>query len=257
MELCVEERGTGEHVLWLLHGLGASRDHQYAVADLLGDRYRCLLPDLRGHGDSEGGPVLALETFAEDLAPYVRERPGAVAGLSLGALVAVQLWQRLPTLPAVILIDPMLDAAPVWDWACEGTNSTRDAYRKLISPYLEKDLEALVRLMAGHPLTAGLAEDARRRNARSHLRADEETIQTALTAMRLDAAPIAWERPEGSTTSLHIVRATRSPACPEPAAQAVAGLVGATISELDSGHCASLDEPGALAACLAGLLSPA
>jgi pimeloyl-ACP methyl ester carboxylesterase len=249
----IEKRGRGP-VLWLLHGLGASRDHQYAVADLLSDRYCCMLPDLRGHGDSEGGPIESLATFADDLVPHVRQDPGAVAGLSLGALVAVQLWQRLPTLPAVILIDPMLDAEPVWDWALEGSNTTRDAYRKLISPYLEKDLEALVLLMAEHPLTHDLAEEGRRTNALSHLRADDETIRQALRVMRLDAAPISWERPASSDTDVHIVRATRSPACPEAAAAKIALSIGAAVSEIQSGHCVSLDEPEALARCLDSLL---
>jgi pimeloyl-ACP methyl ester carboxylesterase len=57
-------------------------------------------------------------------------------------------------------------------------------------------------------------------------------------------------RPPGAQGRAWIVRATRSIVCPPDAAQAAAAKLGAEVREVVSGHCASLDEPDALARCL-------
>ncbi len=253
MRLVVEERGSGPRTAWLLHGLGASRDHLHATADALDGRFRCLLPDLRGHGDTPPAtPVTSLADYVDDLAPLVADDPGCVAGLSFGATLALMTWQRLPTaVEALALVDPALDPG-----ALLATAGTRpDAYRALVAPYFERDREALVALMAEHPLTRGLDEASRRRNAASHLRADHETLLQTLDVLRREAAP-AWTRPAGSATAVTVVRATRSPACPPAAARRVAEQLGGEVREVESGHAASLDAPAALAACLEAAFTP-
>jgi hypothetical protein len=47
-----------------------------------------------------------------------------------------------------------------------------------------------------------------------------------------------------------VLRATRSVASTPAATAAFAAQLGAEVGEVESGHCASLDEPGALAECL-------
>jgi pimeloyl-ACP methyl ester carboxylesterase len=92
--LRVHEGGSGEPVLVLLHGLGATGDVWKRWRPFLGRRWpgRWLAPDLPGHG---GSPPLAAYTF-DDFAAAITSivEPGArtvVLGHSLGGVVGLAL----------------------------------------------------------------------------------------------------------------------------------------------------------------------
>ena len=254
VELAVDVRGTGRRRLLLLHGLGASRDHFDEVAEALDGRFRLVLPDLRGHGDSPAGPVERIEDYVGDLVPIVREHaPLALCGLSFGGDLALHLWNATPeSVSAVAVVDSLLDPQGLWDWARGRTATNREAYRRIVAPFFERDFERLVALMADYPLTADLGEQERRRNARSHLRASEETLHATLGILR--APPPLPGRPDGSRAQALVLRAARSIACPPAAAAELAERIGARVETIDSGHCASLSEPQVLAAALAAWL---
>jgi pimeloyl-ACP methyl ester carboxylesterase len=251
VELAVEMRGTGRRTLLLLHGLGASRDHFDEVAEALEGRFRLVLPDLRGHGESPAGPVEWIGDYVGDLVPIVREHgPLALCGLSFGGDLVLHLWNAAPeSVSAVVVVDSLLDPQELWAWARERAATNRDAYREIVAPFFERDLERLVALMADYPLTADLGEPERRRNARSHLRASEETLHATLEILRAPT-PLPG-RPDGSPAPALVLRAARSIACPPAAAAELAERIGARVETIDAGHCASLSEPQVLAAALA------
>jgi pimeloyl-ACP methyl ester carboxylesterase len=254
MDLAVEERGSGQRTVLLLHGLGASRDHLHEVADALDGRFASVLPDLRGHGDSNPWPVESIRDYVDDLLPVVRAAaPVAICGLSFGGDLARLLWNAEPdSVTAVVVVDPLLDVDALWRWAWTRAETRKEAYRQLISPYLEHDFERLVALMGEYPLTADLDEVARGRNARSHLRSDEATIQSTLRVLgKPEPLP---DRPADSTARATLVRAARSPACPPPLARELAARLDAEVVTLDCGHCASLSEPLLLANTVAAAL---
>jgi pimeloyl-ACP methyl ester carboxylesterase len=92
--LRVHQGGSGEPVLLLLHGLGATGDVWQGWRPLLARRWpgRWLAPDLPGHG---GSPPLSSYTF-ESLAAAVANTVGAdahtvVLGHSLGGVVGLAL----------------------------------------------------------------------------------------------------------------------------------------------------------------------
>ena len=102
----VEVRGpAGAPTVVLVHGWTCSAEFwakQYAG---LGDRFRIVAPDLRGHGRSERpGPAgYAIEAVADDLAAVLRRCAPAgervvVAGHSMGAMALVALGARHPGL---------------------------------------------------------------------------------------------------------------------------------------------------------------
>jgi pimeloyl-ACP methyl ester carboxylesterase len=103
--LRVQEGGSGEPLLVLLHGLGATGDVWTGWRPLLAQRWpgRWLAPDLPGHG---GSPPLAAYTFhgfAAALAGIVS--PGArivVLGHSLGGVVGLALASERFPVQAVI-----------------------------------------------------------------------------------------------------------------------------------------------------------
>jgi pimeloyl-ACP methyl ester carboxylesterase len=86
--------------LILIHGLGGAAVNWVEVAPRLAERYRVLVPELPGHGGSSALPAVpSLAVFADRIALLAeRERmlPAAVAGHSLGGVVALRLALRRP-----------------------------------------------------------------------------------------------------------------------------------------------------------------
>jgi pimeloyl-ACP methyl ester carboxylesterase len=84
--------------LILIHGLGGAAANWVDVAPRLAERRRVLVPELPGHGGSTAlAAVPNLGVFADRIA-FVAERekllPAAVAGHSLGGVVAIRLALR-------------------------------------------------------------------------------------------------------------------------------------------------------------------
>ncbi len=90
----VQEGGTGEPLLVLLHGLGATSDVWESWRPLLARRWpgRWIAPDLPGHGGSPPLASYTFDSFASAIAAVLE--PGAlvtVLGHSLGGVVGLAL----------------------------------------------------------------------------------------------------------------------------------------------------------------------
>jgi len=92
--LWVQEGGSGEPTLLLLHGLGASGEVWAGVRDLLDQRWpgRWVIPDLRGHGRSGHALPYSFGQYAADVAALfgAGERV-LVLGHSMGGVVGLAL----------------------------------------------------------------------------------------------------------------------------------------------------------------------
>lgn len=94
----------------LLHGFPLNGAMWDDVVPALGDAYRAIVPDLRGHGASEApaGPYATIDYAADVIAllDTLGVERVAVVGLSMGGYVALQLMTRWPDrLTAVVLAD--------------------------------------------------------------------------------------------------------------------------------------------------------
>jgi len=82
----------------LLHPFPANHELWMPVAEALASRYRLIIPDLRGHGDSEiGDGPATMEKHAADIARVIdEENVGRVAmiGVSIGGYVLFEFWRR-------------------------------------------------------------------------------------------------------------------------------------------------------------------
>src|SRR5579859_8165709 len=96
-EIFYEVIGSGPPVV-LLHPFPASHDLWKPAAQALVSRYRVILPDLRGHGDSEVGVGPAtMEKHAADIARVLdHEEVGRapLVGVSIGGYVLFEFWRR-------------------------------------------------------------------------------------------------------------------------------------------------------------------
>ena len=111
VELSYAEHGaeTGPAVV-LLHGMGAesSRTSWERVVPLLADRYRLIVPDLRGHGASPSPGTYQMTEMADDVAALLdRLGVGAatVVGHSMGGVVAMVLGVSRPDLVARLVVE--------------------------------------------------------------------------------------------------------------------------------------------------------
>src|SRR5208283_3079821 len=116
-EIFYEIRGNGPPVV-LLHPFPCDHGFWNPVAAALDSRYRLILPDLRGHGDSEigEGPALMLK-HAKDIA-RVLDAAGlgkaAFIGCSIGGYILFEFWRRFrERVTSLVLCDtrPQADTA--------------------------------------------------------------------------------------------------------------------------------------------------
>ena len=82
-------------VLVLVHGLGASGRALERVAPLLAARFRVIVPDLPGFGDTGGEPT-TIEGMARAVLEVVDAEEFVAAGHSMGGLVATALAELAP-----------------------------------------------------------------------------------------------------------------------------------------------------------------
>jgi 3-oxoadipate enol-lactonase len=96
-EIAYWSLGDGPPVV-LLHPFPANHEFWLPVADSLATRYRLLLPDLRGHGESELGEGPAtMEKHAADLARVMDDAGigrAPLVGVSIGGYALFEFWRK-------------------------------------------------------------------------------------------------------------------------------------------------------------------
>jgi 3-oxoadipate enol-lactonase len=94
IRLHFEDRGQGEPLL-LIHGLGSSSRDWENQMPVFAERHRVIVPDLRGHGQSDRPPgPYSVPLFSADIVALIESleiAPVHLIGLSLGGFVAFQL----------------------------------------------------------------------------------------------------------------------------------------------------------------------
>jgi pimeloyl-ACP methyl ester carboxylesterase len=89
--------GDGAPVI-LLHPFPVHHEFWYPVAEPLSVRYRIILPDLRGHGDSDVGEGPAtMERHALDIANIMDDaglRRAPLIGVSIGGYALFEFWRK-------------------------------------------------------------------------------------------------------------------------------------------------------------------
>jgi 3-oxoadipate enol-lactonase len=97
VELRYDEHGEGDPVL-LVHGFFLSRRMWDGVVAGLPRRWRLIVPDLRGHGESEASDQASMRQYADDLAALLdvlgETRPVVIVGLSMGGYIAFEFYRR-------------------------------------------------------------------------------------------------------------------------------------------------------------------
>lgn len=110
--------GTAGDVV-LIHGTGARAEMWSNQIDLLVERgYRCIVPDLRGHGESDDPRDRSdIHAHMEDIIETVEHHqvrfPAIFVGHSLGSIISMELAARKPEYFSKILAAAMPGRVPV------------------------------------------------------------------------------------------------------------------------------------------------
>lgn len=102
----------------LIHGTGARAEMwQRQIDELVRRGYRCIVPDLRGHGDTEEpGEEASIQAHLDDVIETLDDLqttyPAIFAGHSLGAIIALELAERRPDMIQSILAVAMPGRVP-------------------------------------------------------------------------------------------------------------------------------------------------
>jgi pimeloyl-ACP methyl ester carboxylesterase len=91
-----DDVGSGEPVVFL-HGFPHRRSLWAPQLGALVDHARCVAMDLRGFGESTGGPPWSMDRYADDvieLLDHLNIERTVICGLSMGGYVAFSAWRR-------------------------------------------------------------------------------------------------------------------------------------------------------------------
>src|ERR1700675_385868 len=148
VEIFYEIRGSGPPVV-LLHPFPCHHEFWNPVAAVLDSRYRLILPDLRGHGDSEigEGPAL-MQKHAGDVA-RVFDAAGvgkaAFVGCSIGGYILFEFWRRFRERVSALAL---CDTRPQADTA-EGRANRLKAAGMVLEQGTEPFIESMIPKLMG------------------------------------------------------------------------------------------------------------
>lgn len=250
-----EEAGAQDApALLFLHGYPLDRSMWAAQLAAFSDRFRCIAPDLRGHGQSELGGVPAdqhsLDLLADDvvtLLNHLRIPSAIVCGLSMGGYLAFALWRRYRArVDRLILMD---------------TRAPADSAEVRASRYKQADLvraqgvAPLPDLMLPRLLAAGSRPRHDEALRRMILGCPAEGVVATLRALA--------ERPDSTATlatitvpTLIVVGAEDAITPPADARTMRDGIVGAQLVEIpNAGHMSPLEQPGPVNVAMSAFLA--
>ena len=105
-KIAYEVRGSGPP-LFLLHPFPTNRHFWDSVSPSLELRYRLIVPDLRGHGESGVGEGASMAHHAEDVFHICREidikRAGFI-GVSIGGYILFEFWRKYKEVAALLVL---------------------------------------------------------------------------------------------------------------------------------------------------------
>ena len=97
--LTYKDLGQGTPIV-LLHGLGSTKEAWVSQHELA-NKYRLIIPDLRGHGETVINENFTIKNFALDIIQLLEHLniPSAfICGFSFGGIVAQELYKQRPDL---------------------------------------------------------------------------------------------------------------------------------------------------------------
>ncbi len=232
----------------LLHGFTQTGASWRPVIAELGERYRALAPDLRGHGRSSGARPVSFEGVVGDVAAFAPER-FVLVGYSMGGRIALHVALAHPErVTRLVLLGA---TAGIED---AGERAERRAADERLAAEVEREgVEAFVRRWAAQPLFADQPAELTAAAHVDRLRNTAGGLAAALRGIGTGAMAPLWSHlPELTMPVVALAgeRDERFRALAERIAAAVPRGEHAVIPA--AGHAAHLEAPAEVASFVSG-----
>lgn len=146
-QLLYEVAGNGPDVV-LLHPFPLNHHFWDPVTPQLSTRYRLIIPDLRGHGDSELGEGPAtMQKLADDLSRLCREESISKAffvGVSIGGYLLFEFWRRYREQVAALVLANTRPGAETSEGKANRLQLADRVLREGTSTFIEEMLSKLL-----------------------------------------------------------------------------------------------------------------
>jgi 2-succinyl-6-hydroxy-2,4-cyclohexadiene-1-carboxylate synthase len=230
--------------LLLLHGFTHTGASWEPVIQELGERYRAIAPDLRGHGTSGAMRPVSLEAVIDDV---IRGMPDsfALAGYSMGGRIALHLALAHPErVSSLVTVGASPGIASDADRAARLTAD--EALARRFETLRIEDLDVAwsqTAVLADQPAAVRAAVRADR------LRSAPGGLAAALRGLGTGALPSLWNRLDGLAMPCRFLAGERDAKFTAIAREMAASAPDATAAVIpDAGHAAHLEAPAAVAA---------
>lgn len=230
-----------------LHGFthtGASWD---SVVAALGERYRGMAPDIRGHGSSSPVQPVTLEAVIADLAALEPER-FTLVGYSMGGRIALHAALALPDrVRELVLIGASPGIADPRERAAR-----RRADDRLAGEIERSTLEGFARRWAETPVLAGQAPGVTAAAHADRLRNTTSGLARALRGLGTGALAPVWDRLGELGVPVTLIVGERDQKFRGIAEEMTVDMSGAEIVVVPgAGHAVHLEVPDAVARIIA------
>jgi 2-succinyl-6-hydroxy-2,4-cyclohexadiene-1-carboxylate synthase len=217
------------------------------VVRALGERYRPMAPDLRGHGSGREVVPVSLEAVVSDLEALCAD-PIALVGYSMGGRIALHYALARPEhVERLILIG----ASPGLADAAERTARV-EADERLARELERLSIEEFAERWARTPVLADQPTEVRARIHADRLRNTPGGLARALRGLGTGALPPVWDRLGELKAPTLIIAGTRDGKFVRIAQQTSAAIPGARLELIPgAGHAAHLERPAATAELIA------
>ena len=146
-EIVYELQGKGAPVV-LLHPFPAHHEFWKPLAEHLATRYRVLMPDVRGHGDSGVGEGPAtMEKHAADLARVCDDAGvgrAVFAGVSIGGYILFEFWRRYRQRVRALVLSDTRPQADTVEGRATRLQSAEDVLQRGPEPFIDSMLPKLL-----------------------------------------------------------------------------------------------------------------
>jgi 2-succinyl-6-hydroxy-2,4-cyclohexadiene-1-carboxylate synthase len=203
----------GSHDCWmppeppqlvLLHGFTNTGASWKPVVRALGESYRVLTPDIRGHGAASDAQPVSLDLVLGDLNKLVAAPRFTLVGYSMGGRIALHA-ALAPALSGRIERLVLIGASPGLADAAERQRRRHDDER-LADEISRSDIDAFAQRWAATPVLAGVSRDLAAAAREDRLSNKPAGLARALRGLGTGALPSLWDRlPELSMPVVVIV----------------------------------------------------
>ncbi|MBS1871519.1 MAG: 2-succinyl-6-hydroxy-2,4-cyclohexadiene-1-carboxylate synthase [Actinobacteria bacterium] len=240
-------RGMARETIVLLHGFtqtGRSWDPTIAA---LGERYRALAPDIRGHGSAAGARPADFAAVHADVLALAPAR-FALAGYSMGGRIALSLALAAPGRVSRLTL---IGASPGLADAAE-RRARRAADDALAERIEQQGIEAFARAWAALPLFSDQPPAVAQAADAMRLAQSPQGLAAALRGLGSGAMEPLWERLPELAIPVTLIVGERDAKFRAIAERMAAALPDAALHVVPAaGHAVQLERPDAVAALLA------